>query len=138
MDFERLEFHFEADEVVYFRPFEELVEIRKHLERNFEESNFEVHLTQTKNWVSSYSLSFYEFEMLKVNEMGGAICRDLLPWDGSNKIRVFFPRDGANVWFRGHSFILSPFLFVPETSLKGKDDRSIFDSSEYKSLFEQG
>ena len=139
MDFEGLVCHFEVDEVVYFRPFEELVEIRNLLKRNQEEPDFTVCRTRTSKLVCSYSISFYEPEMMKVNEMGGAICRYPLHFDGqTNKLRVFFPHRGANVWFRGHSFILSPFLFVPETSLKGEDDRSIFDSSEYKSLFGKG
>ena len=139
MDFEGLECHFKDDEVVYFRPFEELVEIRKLLRRNLEEANFEFYSTRTAQLVTSYSISFYESEMLRVNEMGGAICRNSLRGDGkSHKLRVFFPHSGANVWFEGHTFVLSPFLFVPEASLCGKDDCSIFDSSEYKSLFGKG
>ena len=137
MDFERLECHFEPNDIIYFRPIEELIEIRNRLRRNCEESNFEVYTTNRYR-ISSYNLNFYEDEMLRVNGNGGAICRNILRADfGGTILRVFFPHN-TGTWFEGHCYILSPFLFVPEASFCGKDDHSIFDSSEYKSLFGKG
>lgn len=137
MDFERLECHFEPNDIIYFRSIEELIEIRNRLRRNCEESNFEVYATNRYR-ISSYGLSFYEDEMLRVNGNGGAICRNILRSGFGGTIpRVFFPHN-TGTWFEGHCYILSPLLFVPEASFCGKDGCSIFDSSEYKSLFGQG